>query len=331
MNKITLGTRYYNWTDDGKINEVKIIKLLGEDKCRCKYTIGPKTGELIELDNSDIKDNYTMLTPDGYITFNIAVMGGTDIRDVIIFLTKQSDIINGDTIPYCVCRQSVNDLFTAAEQKQYFGISVSKDTCPADVDYSNYLACNGVEKFEVVSIYIGDKLADILKLFKHRDFDNTLYTLFMARCKYISSNIKYIINQNMKKKYLDGYCKTLNDLITINNFEYDFYRAFNIIPINDDLSSHIEDECPAEIVNFLKGITRRNIDKSIVIKYDKSIDLSKIERKYVLVADNNKDVYIVAYTDTGVYQVPTSGNLFDIDSVEKAYAEVRINTEKYTS
>ena len=135
----------------------------------------------------------------------------------------------------------------------------------------------------------------------------------------------------MKKKYLDGYCKTLNDLITINNFEYDFYRAFNIIPINDDLSSHIEDECPIEIVNFLKGITRRNIDKSIVIKYDKSIDLSKIERKYVLVADNNKDVYIVAYTDTGVYQVPTSGNLFDIDSVEKAYAEVRINTEKYTS
>lgn len=333
MTKITLGTRYYNWADDNSINEVKVIKLLGENKCRCKYTVGPKTGDIIDLNNSDILDNYTMLTPDGYITFNIATMGGTDLRDVIVFITKNSDLLNGDTVPYCVCRQSVNDLFTftAGEQKQYFGISVSKDSCPADVEFTNYLACNGVEEYVAVSIYIGDKLDEILSLFKHKDFDNVLYNLFDSRCKYVSSNIKYIANKNMQKRYLDGYCKTLNDLLKINNFEYDFYRAFNIIPIKESLKDNNNEECPTSVVDFLRVVLRRDIDKSIVIPYDKSIDLSKIERKYTLVADINRDVYIIAYTDRGVYQI-SQGNTLDVDNIQKLLNSTTCqwDIEKYT-
>lgn len=334
MNKITLGSRYYNWTSDDELNEIKIIKLLGDDNCRCKYTLGPNTGKVEDITVSHIKDNYTLLNPDGYITFNIAIMGESNIKDVIVFLNKSKDMEMGDTIPYCVCRQSVNDLFTATTSaqtgKSYYGISVSKDTCPADVQYENYLACNGVEKFVIVAVYIGDKLQDILNLFKHKDFDTVLYNLFVSRCKYVSDNIKFIINKNMQKRYINGYCKNLSDLLQINNFEYDLYRAFDILPLNVDLSGCENEEFPIAQLETLKCSIRRNIDKSIVIKYDKSIDLSKIERKYTLVADSNKDVYIVAYTDTGIYQVPTNGNLLDIDSIEMAYKNVAINTAKYT-
>lgn len=334
MNKIILGSRYYKWVDDEDLCEIKIIKMLGEDKCRCRYTVGSKLGEEEDIEIAAIIDEYTRLTPDGYITFNIAIMGNSDVRDVIVFLNKSKDIDNGDTIPYCVCRQCVNDLFTVATSaqtgKDYYGISVSKDTCPADVQYENYLSCNGVEKFVIAAIYIGDKLSDILKLFKHKDFDTVLYNLFTSRCKYVSNNIKFIINKNMQKRYLNGYCKTIDDLLDINNFEYDLYRAFDILPMNVDLSGRVEEAFPDESLELLKCSLRRNIDKTIVIKYDKSIDLAKIERKYTLVADLNKDVYIIAYTDTGVYNIPCDGNLLDIDKIDKAYKEISINTDKYT-
>lgn len=334
MNKVTLGTRYYNWEeDDGSVSELKVIKLLGGSKCRCMYTLGSNKDQIIEIKNDDLKNNYTQLRPDGFISFNISIMGGTDLRDVIVLLNKTSDITMGDSIPYCVCRQSINDAFALAiNKKEFFGLSVSKDTCPADIDYVNYLASNGVEKFEAVAIYIGDKLKDILGLFNHKNFDAALYNLFVARCRYGSADNKYIIKQKMQKQYIDGYCKTLNDLLAINNFEYDFYRAFNITPINRDLSKYINEACPIDVINFLKITTKRNIDKSIIIPYDKSIDLSKIERKYVLVADANKDVYIVAYTDIGVYQTPVNtNNLKDIAYTEasKVYSEINFNLDKY--
>lgn len=337
---ISIGTRFYKWNDD-TLYEIKVIKNSDDTKIKVRELGDIKNEFFITKD--ELLSDYTKLSPDGFITFNIVNIG-KDIRDVMITLSRRVDIKNGDPLPYAVCRQCITDIFSNQIKKldndQYYGVSVSKDTCPANVEFSNFLACNGAEYTITVAFYIGDKLSDILKMIKTKNFDIALYNLFVDRCKYVSNNIKILFKNYMEQKTLDGYCKTLEDLLSLNNFSYDLYRAYDIIPFDLDLSMCIGKALDPVALHELSILLCVDIDKSIVIKYDKSIDLSKIERDYQVISDVNDNIYVVGYTYNGDYHIPVEdiesaetieklNKGTNMKSVREAYSHLAFNKDKY--
>lgn len=223
-------------------------------------------------------------------------------------------------------------------------MSISVDSCPANVDFSNFLACEKVISKPInIAYYLGDKLFDILDQINTKPFDDVLTELFQQHCNFASNGIPFIKQDMLNRQSVDGYVKTLKDLVTFNNFEYDISTAFDIIPINADLSNCTGQELDPTTKKELGFILAQNICRSLVLLYDKDIDLNKLQhRLYKLVSDTNNDLYIVVYDIFGEYHVPVEesetpdniiklNNVVDAKSVKEAYAYIRLNTSKYNS
>ena len=339
---IQLNDRWYKWIGDD-LEEVVVTRLKNQETSTITYTKGPMKGKIRKIDNYDIENNYTKLKPDGYLTFSIVSTGNTT-TDVMVTISSNKDILEGIQLPYAVCRQGAIDLFAkqlSPDNMDYVGISVSRDTCPADVDFANFFACNGVIYSEVMSYYIGNNLKDCLKLIKKKSrFNETLEDNFNKHCLYLANNNKYIADIYKDKEEVDGYCKTLDKLLLLNNFSYDVNSAFGIISTDlaeDDFS---EDTLSSKAMDILGALLRVEIGKSLVIKYDKDIDLSKIKRNYCLISDINNCVYVVAYTIIGRYIVPVEENesaenidklakVLPAESLQLAYQHIKFNSDKY--
>lgn len=336
-----LNERYYYWDDDS-IEEYRICRINNENSITVIKTAGSNIGERKKINPEELKQ-YKMLRPDGYISFNIALLS-KNIKDVVVTVSTKNDIVKGISEPYAVCRQCVIDLFAkqlSKEHEDITGISISRDTCPADVDFKNFFACDDVEYSEIMAFYIGDKLDDIVSLVKKPAlYDNVLQELFNDHCMFISNNNKYIAATYKKKRQMDGYCKNLVDLLKLNNFEYDLLRAFDIIPTDFTEDDFKEGVLSSKASEVLSAIINSNIDKSIVIKYDKDIDLSETKRKTILLSDKNGTVWVVGYTTNGKYIVPVEynesddnitklANLMPTDSVALAYQHLKFNKEKF--
>ena len=93
-------------------------------------------------------------------------------------------------------------------------------------------------------------------------------------------------------------------------------------------------------MEVIGSMLRVEIGKSIAVKYDKDVDLSKIKRNYCLVSTKNNVIYIVAYTVVGRYVVPVEGSESDenidklakilpAESLQMAYQHIKFNSEKY--
>ena len=346
-------TRYYRWIDKSTIEEVRLIRIQNSDCGSVLVTKGPNFGEQRKVSFEELNKNYVRLKPDGFITFGIANLYG-DLKDVMVLVNRSEDTQKGSGLPYSVCRQCVIDLFAkqlSPDNVDYTGISISQDTCPADVQFENYLACESVDKSETISFYIGDKLNNILAILKYtKDYDQTLLDLHDSHCMYLANNNKFIADTYKRKPEVDGYCSDLNSLLRLNNFDYDLQMAFGIIPLDMDFentqnSIAIKDSVgnyalTTEASKILSSILLVTIDKSLVVKYDKDIDLNAIKRRFCLVSDKNRDVYLVAYTISGKFH-PEISNIESEENLEKlmqylpsesikmAYNHLQFRKEKY--
>ena len=321
MNK---NARFYKWNDNNELQEFKILGFQNGDIIKIKWTKGDKKDIKEKVDKNIIKE-YTELKPDAVISFLIVNLRN-DLRDVVITVSKSTDIQNGATLPSIVCRQCIVDIFASQfsnTKKEYYGLSISTDSCPAGVDFENFLVCDGIEYIETVSYYIGDTLENITENITERKYNDVLSILFMDHCKSVSNGFTFSYKSNIEKKNLDGYCKTVYDLLDINNFMYDIYHAFNIIPLNLDLSSFEGDAAPNDCTSALSRFLCVNITKSLLLKYDKDIDLNKISTNYQLIVDSNYVVYVLVYKHQGIYHVPVE----DVENEENIIKlNERINT-----
>ena len=344
MSKIFLNTRFYKFYNENNIFELRVIGFINEKTCKCIVTKGPESelNKQIKIPIETLQNEYTRLSFDGIVTFNtVTIVSG--LRDVMVTVLPKKDIDLGINLPSVVCRQSVLDLFAkqfSANHVDYTGLSISRETCPADVEFDNFLSCTSIDYSVVLSYYIGDKLDYILSLFKHDKFDNVLHELFVDHCRNINRDKPGLGDYFLRKGEANGYVQKLNDLLKLNNFEYDLYRAFNIIPTtlsNDDFTDGVLSK-KAESV--LSDFLRTKIYKSLVLKYDKDIDLNAIKKKYCLVSDNSGVVYVVAYLVEGNYYTELDDN--DEENIEKlttlfgtsksmqhAYESIKFNKDKY--
>ena len=197
--KLLKNTRYYRWAEtkqyEAEIEEFRILKMQNKDICSVLYTKGPKMGTKQKISTDKIEEEFTKLKPDGYISFDIVTVGN-GLKDVMAIVSRQKDIDAKERTPYAVCRQCAVDLFAkqlSPDNVDYAGISVSKESCPADVQFENFLACNSVEFDETIAYYIGDSLYSILNLLRSTSkFDTILTALFNSHCDYKANNNKYI-------------------------------------------------------------------------------------------------------------------------------------------
>lgn len=287
MKKVMLGDIFYRNLENGNLDLIRINKFKNENSM-----IGiDQYGNTQKYSRDELINKWTRLKPIGYLSLSTVKLDN-NFKDVIVSIFRQKDLDNGDSIPYCVCRQSVIDLFTMQTNRnpniQYVGISVSKDTIPEDTPYEMMLACNGVDDIVMISMYLGDTLDKLLSFVPStQKYDRVLKNLYDS------------INP-IERNRLRGYCVSLKQLLNENNFMYDMLKAYDIEPIPYSVITVNDSELYPDIRKYLEGVLKVEMFKTYVIPYDLDIDLKSIKRNHVLVMDAMEKLYIIAY-DKGEY------------------------------
>ena len=296
-----LGERYVREEKD-EIIIYRIVSIKNETDIVVQDDNGSKFSTTI----SKLKEDYKLLNPDGFLSFNIVYIdGGLGGRfdDVIVTLHTREDMQSTSKIPTVICRQNINDLHASAlklksngTDKDFFGMSISKETCPEDVPFESILSCDGLVKSIPVAVYIDDKFDDIMSIIKHKEFNKILESIFTEHVKKECEGKTLLYNRMIQLQTVDGFVKTLRELLVSNNFMYDFRRTFNILPLkNINISEEIDISNKNTLMMVLSDLLNINIVNIKVIKFAKDIDLTRLAYSYQLVSDESEDIYLVLY------------------------------------
>lgn len=290
--KIVTGEKYYKETEYG----TEILRVLTDSnpnmvKCSVNNSL-----VRVKMTPEKLTEEYTKITPHATIAFSIAKVG--ELEDVIIMVYRKEDIELKKSLPYIVCRQCITDLFANTIRPNYnnliTGFCVSETSLPEKVPMETILACDGMEESDMIAVYMDDNLSDILKLIKTKKYDTVLYNLFVDHIKY---KYKDDHKEYLSKDIVDGYSKTLRNLMEDNEFMYEFNRGFDIYPLSIEITKEEIYNQSLSLYNTvtLSNVLLKKIEKTLVLPYSYYIDTDKISRDYVLVKDTKGRLYVVAY------------------------------------
>lgn len=300
-----LGERYVREKDD-EIIILRIIKIKNEND----VVVKDDHGNTFPTTMNVLRNKYSLLNPDGFLSFNIVYIdGGLNGRfdDVIVTLHTRKDMESESKIPTVICRQNINDLHAAqlkiekqGTNKDFYGMSISKETCPEDVKFESILSCDGLVKSVPVAVYVDDTFEDIMSVIKVKEFDNILESIFVDHVRRECNNNQssgLIYNKMISLPTIDGFVKTLRELLVMNNFMYDFYRTFDIIPLkNINITTGMSKEDIVLLMKVLGSFLNVNLTSFRMIRFGKDIDLSRLKTSYQLIANEKEEIYLVLYT-----------------------------------
>lgn len=237
-------------------------------------------------------EEFTMIEPDGLIIHVLASDPQHGV-DTLCMLYKIEDIDNNVMEPYAICRQNVIDPFETIlnndSSKIYVGVSMSRDTAPADFDFKSLCTAAGVRDQKINFVYKDDSFEDIMS-FVHESLYNKALNI-----------IKSHMSKDDRSTYI-GFESTYRQLLIDNDFMYDFRRAFNIVRLNLTIDTSIDSWTEDGIykisdkeIKTVEGLTKHQVIAPILIKYDKSVDIDSIKRDYLFFEDLNKELYIISY------------------------------------
>lgn len=287
-----VGMKYYKFLnpEDEEPIIIRMIRIKNTEL----FVMQDEEGNKFKMTKKQLSE-YTALTPDALLIFSIVGLRETT-KDVIISMHRYKELLDGNNEPYAVCRQNIVNLFAQATNRSsviYIGCSVSRDTCPPDVDFNVALACDAVTYHRKIVTYLDDTLNDILNLVPSTKYDQVLRTFY-----------DYIDKSKFK-----GVVKSLRELMDSQStdavptdFMNDYHRAFNIEEVsfkidqgkqyNEEYSSYV---LTPQQVEILEGILKVQVKANIVFKYDRNIDIDNITKAYVLICDITNTIYLVAY------------------------------------
>lgn len=265
-----VGTRYYRYVNDRPI-QIRLLRIKN-DNC---YVV-ESYGQRFNMTKAEFK-TYTKLHPDGNISFSVAMLDD-GVKDVITMFYRKQDI---GQFPFAVCRMNIYDLFTNAIRKEedimYIGCSVNRDSCPEDIDFNLTRACNGSVKDDVIAVYIEDTLDSILHLISSAPYDDVLYMLSKG---YMPDKTR-------------GVCSSLKQLLAQNHFIDDVYYGFKELAVQ---FKYIP-EVAADLIHAVEDVIKHEMKNAVWTRFDRDIDLSKIEDEYVIVRDIEDNLFIVSYEE----------------------------------
>lgn len=281
--KIYCGSKFFRFIDD-QLEIVRVYKV-DEKKQAVKYFTANKEKKSMSVDY--LLNNYKRLAPDGMIIISVVMTG--EVRDVIVALKNLRT--NVGNLPDVVCRQGIYDVFShitnREESNVYVGISISQDTCPADINFQDTLACTSKKDDSELPIfvYLDDSLDDILSLFSSKRYDDAIKECSLS------------LQGSIKDKNVIGTTMTLRELLEYNNFMFDFRKCFKIMEVPFHIDAESE-QLSNENILYMEKEMQINIMETYIIEYSREIDLRSIKRDYVLVvsaADKFDKVYICGY------------------------------------
>ena len=340
---IYVGSKFYCYEE--KKEEPTYYRFIGYQNENIIRLQNEETKKILKVTKDELENMFTMINFAGLIIINKVKI--CEKNDIMVSLYRQEEIEKNDGLPYCVCRQGVTDLHAnvLADRygKEYYGACISKETIPEGVNFNVMVACDGVytKDTQAIAVYIDDTFDEIINLIKTKVYDQVLEQLFLEHLSYKSQQYGNLFYKEMiKADTYEGYCKTLKRLLEENNFMYDFYRAFNIVPTNFSLKEYDEKTLPYEYLDFISSMTGKNITEALAIKMGYDISLSTLQKDYVLISDINKELYIVAYKYDKRYRVPVENieseenieimhNKMNSQSVQEAYDKIRFNKSKF--
>lgn len=268
-----IGCIYYRYINDTLI-KIRLLRIKN-DNCYVVESIGQR----FNMTKTEF-DTYEKLRPDGYVAFTIALMD-EGVKDVMTLFYRKEEINSKERQPFAVCRMNIFDVFTNTINKDkdimYIGCSVNIDSCPMDLDYRIMASCNGVDRMDMVAVYIEDDLDSILKLVNTVAFDEVLYTLHKG---YIPSKTA-------------GACSTLRQLLEQNQFIDDIYYGFKEVKVGFEYFPQVAEQ----LVVAVEDIIKHKMNNAVWTTFDRDIDLSKIEDKYLIVRDVKNKLFIVSYEE----------------------------------
>ena len=302
-----LGYKFFRYPND-ESDEYEIVRIVKtyetgrvmiEDKDKNRMKTTPEEMQ---------KEGWQPLDAPGVITASIVDVNGQ--KDVIVTFTKRIHLLTMSRLPLVICRQSVTDIFysmlTESENNPYVGVSISTDTCPANVNYENFLACSEIEFSQIIHTYLDDTLEDLLNILNLAKFDAVLYDLFKA---HVDHKDPLLIVRSAD----DGWCRDLRTLLTTNNFWIDVDQQLGISTVQFDLDEHIiEKVAPSGMkclsldlpcTQFFSRTYKLNITETLIIEYGYDINLGDYSNNnYMLVksAKTNK-LYLMVYLLDGAY------------------------------
>lgn len=319
--KITamLGYKLFRVNEDNSVSIIRIVdmKKYKDNAEPVEVTIRYEdTKEKKKIRVDSLKD-YTPLEPDGICTFStVNVRNNTTgkiSKDVIVTGQKFLEVKYGLSVtPYCVCRQSVTDVFhsyfTNDNEHDLVGLSVNKDNMPANFDFGIMLVCDEITYCDFVNFYRMDTMDDILELVHVSKFDRVLKELY-------DEHVAYVKDPTLQFKEEDkGWCTTLKKLLTLNGFQFDLNEMLGITQIDFDISQYIvekkitEDSEPYqsltdEVQCWLSYTYGVNISETYILEYNHDINLAEFNNAmYIIVRNNDNRLFIITYTIDGEYK-----------------------------
>ncbi len=321
-----------------RIKEVRKSKELPKEI----KVIDESTNKEITVETESLK-GFTPLEPDGICTFSIVTVKdefNKDHKDVIVTGSKFLNLKFGDKMPYCVCRQSITDIFYnllavgTDEDSTLVGLSVNADSCPSNFDFRVTLACNEIIYSDYINFYRTDTLDDILKFVHISKFDTVLWELFND---YIRSSGKV---EDTFKNESGGWCKNLKTLLRQNNFQNDLNEMLGITDVDFIIEPYIiEKTLPSgnaylsltdNLKDWLSSIYKVSINDVSILEYNHDINLADFNNaRYLLIRDKSLKLYLVVYTMAGKYK---EKDLIDVDNKPDLTTEFKIKFyNKYNS
>lgn len=300
--ELKLGQKYqYYIGDEMKVG--RITKFKNEDTV---VITDKDSGETSIMSKKELED-MVLLTPDADLNIMTTIDENfQDSLDVYACVNKND---GGESyLPCVVLRQNTYSAYKNAVrlnpgsyQDIYVGDCFCDKNYPSqDTGLKEMLEFTKIKDSLSVSIYIDDKLEDIIKIIgkKSKVFDDTLKEIHDTQMKATGGTVK-------------GYCTTLKQLFKENFFIFNYRMAFNIIPL--DFEIELEDGLNSkdgEIFfnskqqKLFEDFIRKYVKDIKVLKYDNDIDISKIvSHTHMVVSDKNENIYIIAYVVVGDYPV----------------------------
>ncbi len=299
-----IGNRFFTIDEQDNVHTVRILKFLNE---KTVSVLNYDTKHTEKMDWQELVNEYNLLNPNGVILFSIVKMPKgkkingqpqEEVEDVIVSLFK---LPNNDGIPFCVCRQNIIDIHNALVKpnEAIVGCCMSQESIPEGFDFKAMRSCNSLVYHQTVSVYLDDHIDEIFRCIKSNKYDSVLNNLYENNIEKLTT--EYLKKEAREKSVYGGFCRTLKDLLYDNEFIYDFKRAFGI-----EYFSNIDLEFPEDTEEmylnseseFFDIVSKRlgyYTNNGILVPFDYDIDLTKLEKDYLLVSDKSERVFVLTY------------------------------------
>ena len=317
-----LGYKLFKVNEDDSVTLIRVIdmKKYSDNADPVEVTVRDEDTKEVKKVRVDSLKGYTPLEPDGICTFStVNVRNNTTgkiSKDVIVTGQKFLEIKYGLNVkPYCVCRQSVTDIFhayfTNDEDNDMVGLSVNRDDMPTNFDFGIMLVCDEITYCDFVNFYRTDTLDDILSLVHLKKFDRVLQELYDIHVEHVKKP-----ELQFKEEHL-GWCTTLKKLLELNGFQYDLNEMLGITQIDFDISEYIIEKdsigdtklCKSyssltdEIRYWLSYTFSLSMSDTFIVEYDHNINLAEFNNAmYIIIRNNDNRLFIVGYTLDGEYK-----------------------------